>query len=128
MYKLGAFNDLSNPANRPTVTRRPATAEQIARVNELMALLGYHVTMTAGPYDETALTITDLEKQVQALPGQARDLSAEATAVYEKAYTAAYVAAANWGGSDEAEVVSHATGAGRDAEDVFWAQVEREAV
>jgi hypothetical protein len=56
-----------------------------------------------------------------------RDLNAEATAVYEEAYTAAYVAAANWGGSDEAEAIMHATGAGRDAEDVFWAQVERDA-
>lgn len=111
-----------------TVTREPATAEQIARVNELMTLLGYRATMTGGAYAETALTITDLEKQVRALPGAERDLSAEAAAVYEQAYTAAYVAAANLGGSDEAEAVSHATGAGRDAEDVFWAQVERETV
>lgn len=54
-----------------------------------------------------------------------RDLNAEATAVYQQAYSQAYSAAASWGGSDESEAVGYATAAGREAEDIFWAQIQR---
>lgn len=53
-----------------------------------------------------------------------RDFNAEATAAYRDAYRDAHLAAASRGDSpDEAE--SYATGAGREAEDIFWAQIER---
>jgi hypothetical protein len=51
-----------------------------------------------------------------------RDLNAEATFVYQRAYEAAMV---NYQGTDQAEAESTATGAGRDAEDAFWAQIEQ---
>lgn len=55
-----------------------------------------------------------------------RDLHAEAAAVYLQAYSQAYVAGMNQGMEDP-EAASYATGAGREAEEIFWEREERDA-